>query len=152
MSVYERHVFVCTAGEWCPTIDGDGLGVHARLKALVKQRGLDKVDSILVPVRGGPHAELAIRLARDLGKRFDAQVVVMHIVPKGIGERALAREQACDVAVMLLSDPKRTAEQVARWPQRLVGFCSVSPLESYALPELEPPVQCERSQGLRGVS
>ena len=61
--------------------------------AVVKQRGLDNVGSILVPVRGGPHAELAIRLARDLGKRFGAQVVVMHIVPKGIGERALAREQ-----------------------------------------------------------
>ena len=61
--------------------------------AVVKQRGLDQVRSILVPVRGGPHAELAIRLARDLGKRFGAQVVVMHIVPKGIGERALAREQ-----------------------------------------------------------
>ena len=40
MSVYERHCFVCTAGEWCPMIDGDGLGVHARLKALVKERGL----------------------------------------------------------------------------------------------------------------
>ncbi|MEO8247353.1 MAG: glucosyl-3-phosphoglycerate synthase [Chloroflexota bacterium] len=62
--------------------------------AVVKQRGLDTVASILVPVRGGPHAELAIRLARDLGKRFGAQVVVMHIVPKGVGERALAREQA----------------------------------------------------------
>jgi glucosyl-3-phosphoglycerate synthase len=61
--------------------------------AVVKQRGLDNVRSILVPVRGGPHAELAIRLARDFGKRFGAQVVVMHIVPKGIGERALAREQ-----------------------------------------------------------
>ena len=49
--------------------------------------------SILVPVRGGPHAELAMRLARDLGKRFGAQVVVLHVVPKGIGERALLREQ-----------------------------------------------------------
>ncbi len=62
--------------------------------AVVKQRGLDKVTSILVPVRGGPHAELAMRLARDLGKRFAAQVVVMHVVPKGIGERALQREGA----------------------------------------------------------
>jgi nucleotide-binding universal stress UspA family protein len=62
--------------------------------AVVKQRGLEQVSSILVPVRGGPHAELAIRLARDLGKRFGAQVVVLHVVPKGIGERALAREQA----------------------------------------------------------
>jgi glucosyl-3-phosphoglycerate synthase len=61
--------------------------------AVVKQRPLDKVGSILVPVRGGPHAELAMRLARDLGKRFGAQVVVMHVVPKGIGERALLREQ-----------------------------------------------------------
>jgi glucosyl-3-phosphoglycerate synthase len=61
--------------------------------AVVKQRGLEDVTSILVPVRGGPHAELAMRLARDLGKRFGAQVVVLHIVPKGIGERACRREQ-----------------------------------------------------------
>ena len=40
MSIYERHCFVCTSGDWCGTIDGDGLGVHARLKALVKERGL----------------------------------------------------------------------------------------------------------------
>jgi hypothetical protein len=39
--VYERHVLVCTSGEWCPTIDGDGLGVHSRLKSLVKAAGLD---------------------------------------------------------------------------------------------------------------
>jgi (2Fe-2S) ferredoxin len=39
-SVYERHVFVCTAGEWCPAVDGDGLGVHARLKGLVKAAGV----------------------------------------------------------------------------------------------------------------
>jgi glucosyl-3-phosphoglycerate synthase len=61
--------------------------------AVVKQRGVDTVRSILVPVRGGPHAELAMRLARDLGKRFGAQVVVFHVVPKGIGERACQREQ-----------------------------------------------------------
>ncbi len=61
--------------------------------AVVKQRGIEEVSSILVPVRGGPHAELAMRLARDLGRRFGAQVVVMHVVPKGIGERALHREQ-----------------------------------------------------------
>lgn len=61
--------------------------------AVVKQRGVEQVRSILVPVRGGPHAELAMRLARDLGKRFGAQVVVLHVVPKGIGDRALQREQ-----------------------------------------------------------
>jgi (2Fe-2S) ferredoxin len=40
MPVFERHVFVCTSGEWCPAVDGDGLGVHAALKAAVKARGL----------------------------------------------------------------------------------------------------------------
>ena len=38
--IWERHVFVCTRGDWCPSVDGDGLGVHARFKALVKQYGL----------------------------------------------------------------------------------------------------------------
>jgi nucleotide-binding universal stress UspA family protein len=61
--------------------------------AVVKQRGLEKVASILVPVRGGPHAELAMRISRDLAKRFGAKVVVLHVVPKGIGERAVAHEQ-----------------------------------------------------------
>jgi nucleotide-binding universal stress UspA family protein len=61
--------------------------------AVVKQRGLEKVESILVPVRGGPHAELAMRISRDLAKRFGARIVVLHVVPKGIGERAIEREQ-----------------------------------------------------------
>ncbi|MGH2429432.1 MAG: glucosyl-3-phosphoglycerate synthase [Candidatus Limnocylindria bacterium] len=61
--------------------------------AVVKQRGLDKVESILVPVRGGPHAELAMRISRDLAKRFGARMVVLHVVPKGVGERAVEREQ-----------------------------------------------------------
>ena len=40
MSVYQRHVFVCTRGEWCPSIDGDGIGVHAALKEAVAAAGL----------------------------------------------------------------------------------------------------------------
>jgi (2Fe-2S) ferredoxin len=40
MGQFERHVFVCTSGTWCPRIDGDGLGVHARLKELVARAGL----------------------------------------------------------------------------------------------------------------
>lgn len=38
--IWERHVFVCTSGDWCPAIDGDGLGVHAALKKQVAQAGL----------------------------------------------------------------------------------------------------------------
>ena len=38
--IWERHVFVCTGGDWCARLDGDGLGVHARLKKLVAEHGL----------------------------------------------------------------------------------------------------------------
>jgi len=40
-SPYQRHVFVCTSGDWCPEVDGDGIGVHASLKRAVAVRGLD---------------------------------------------------------------------------------------------------------------
>lgn len=38
--MFERHVFVCTRGDWCPSVDGDGIGVHAALKEAVAARGL----------------------------------------------------------------------------------------------------------------
>ncbi len=65
--------------------------------AVVKQRGAKAIKRILVPVRGGPHAELAIRYADALAQYHDATVVVLHLVPPGItlavraqAERALA--------------------------------------------------------------
>ena len=39
--IWEKHVFVCTSGDWCTEVDGDGKGVHARLKKLVKQAGIN---------------------------------------------------------------------------------------------------------------
>jgi glucosyl-3-phosphoglycerate synthase len=62
--------------------------------AVVKQRGLGSVESILVPVRGGPNAELAITLASDLARGFEARLVVLHVVPPGGGAAALERERA----------------------------------------------------------
>ncbi|MBA2253638.1 MAG: glucosyl-3-phosphoglycerate synthase [Chloroflexi bacterium] len=60
--------------------------------AVVKQRGVKDVRRILAPVRGGPHAELALRFATALGHSFDAHVDVMHVVPPGID--ATIRSQA----------------------------------------------------------
>ena len=40
--------------------------------AVVKQRGIKDVQRILAPVRGGPHAELALAYAAALGRYFDA--------------------------------------------------------------------------------
>ena len=52
--------------------------------AVVKQRGSKTIRRILVPVRGGPHAELAIRFADAIAQRHDAVVVALHLVPPGI--------------------------------------------------------------------
>src|SRR6185312_6840751 len=38
--IWEKHVFVCTSGKYCPEVDGDGLGVHAALKRQVGAAGL----------------------------------------------------------------------------------------------------------------
>jgi glucosyl-3-phosphoglycerate synthase len=65
--------------------------------AVVKQRGIDEVRKILVPVRGGPHAELALRFAAALGRSFGADVDAVHVVAPDLDpllrsqtERALA--------------------------------------------------------------
>ncbi len=65
--------------------------------AVVKQRGSQEIRRVLVPVRGGPHAELALRFADAIARHHDAVVTVLHLVPPGItlavraqAERALA--------------------------------------------------------------
>jgi glucosyl-3-phosphoglycerate synthase len=65
--------------------------------AVVKQRGAREIKRVMVPVRGGPHAELALRFADAIARRHDADLVALHIVPPGItiavraqAERALA--------------------------------------------------------------
>ncbi len=61
--------------------------------AVVKQRGARDIRRILVPVRGGPHAELALRMADALAHRHDATVVVMHLVPDGVTEAVRAQAE-----------------------------------------------------------
>jgi nucleotide-binding universal stress UspA family protein len=65
--------------------------------AVVKQRGSKEIRRVLVPVRGGPHAELAMHYADAIARHHGATVVVLHLVPPGItlavraqAERALA--------------------------------------------------------------
>ncbi len=52
--------------------------------AVVKQRGAKAIGRIMVPVRGGPHAELAMRFANAIAKRRGAELLALHIVPPGI--------------------------------------------------------------------
>ena len=65
--------------------------------AVIKQGGAGEAKRILVPIRGGPHAELALHFADALARRSDGQVVALHLIPSGVtegirtqAERALA--------------------------------------------------------------
>jgi nucleotide-binding universal stress UspA family protein len=66
-----------------PTIDEVVRDAPADI-AVVKQRGSKDIRRIVVPVRGGPHAELAVRYADAIARRTDATVTVLHFVPPGI--------------------------------------------------------------------
>jgi nucleotide-binding universal stress UspA family protein len=52
--------------------------------AVVKQRGARDLKRVVVPVRGGPHAELALRVAGAIARRHDATLTALHVVPPGI--------------------------------------------------------------------
>ena len=39
-SPFERHVFVCTSGEYCPVTDGNSKEIHKAFKELAKKAGL----------------------------------------------------------------------------------------------------------------
>jgi glucosyl-3-phosphoglycerate synthase len=52
--------------------------------AVVKQRGVRNLKRVVVPVRGGPHAELALHLGKALAARHDATLAALHVVPPGI--------------------------------------------------------------------
>ncbi|HEX5465249.1 MAG TPA: glucosyl-3-phosphoglycerate synthase [Candidatus Limnocylindrales bacterium] len=83
--------------------------------AVVKQRGVGAVKRILAPVRGGPHAELALRFGEALAHFFAADLEVLHVVPPDIEptvrsqtERALAtfvKHHARDARPLLVEGP-----------------------------------------------
>jgi nucleotide-binding universal stress UspA family protein len=52
--------------------------------AVVKQGAPMKIGRILVPIRGGPHAELALQFADALARRGGGHVVALHVVPAGV--------------------------------------------------------------------
>src|SRR3954463_13245544 len=61
------------AAVFTPTIDEVVRDAPCNI-AVVKQRGIRDVQRILTPVRGGPHAELALTYAAALGRYFEADV------------------------------------------------------------------------------
>jgi nucleotide-binding universal stress UspA family protein len=108
---------------------------------VVKQRGVKNVERILTPVRGGPHAELALNYAAALGRYFEASVDVMHVVPPDVtpvvraqAERALAvfvRQHGGDPARPLLVDGNNVAGAILKEAEKaqlvVMGAAAVEP-------------------------
>ncbi len=61
--------------------------------AVVKQDGAAQITRVLVPIRGGPHAELALRFADALAHRNEGKVIALHVVPSGIAEGLRAQSE-----------------------------------------------------------
>jgi len=96
--------------------------------AVIKQRGATTIERILVPVRGGPHAELALRFAGAVAERHGAHVRVLHLVPVGVtqavrvqAERALhtfVRQHLGDVGEPILRESANVRATILREADR----------------------------------
>lgn len=72
---------------------------------IVKQPGLRAVRRVLVPVRGGPHAVLAARLATQIAGHWDARVTALHIeAPGSSGEQRQAGEEEFEAVLSTVDD------------------------------------------------
>ena len=66
--------------------------------AVVRDRGLEKIERILVPTAGGPNAALAAKIALALAKAHRGTVTMLYVCRPGadrrVGERAIAHTLA----------------------------------------------------------
>jgi len=81
--------------------------------AVIKQRGATTIKSVLVPVRGGPHAELALTYAGAIAERHGATVRVLHLVPPGITQAVKAQAERA-LQSFVRQNLGATAEPVVR--------------------------------------
>jgi hypothetical protein len=65
---------------------------------------------VLLPVRGGPQAELAVHLSEALADAMRSQAAVLHILPGGMPERERASEEAPFNELLALMRGVRTSE------------------------------------------
>jgi len=49
--------------------------------AIVRPGEMDSIQRILLPIRGGPHAELALRISLALAQAHQAEITALHIAP-----------------------------------------------------------------------
>ena len=93
-----------------------------------------------------PVAQAKPRTADDLIAQLDAARIKRAVVLSTAYIFEQPSRQAAAAAEKLRRENDWTAQQVARFPDRLIGFCSLNPLKDYALDEL---ARCARDPNLR---
>jgi nucleotide-binding universal stress UspA family protein len=92
--------------------------------AVAKGLNLATVKRILVPIRGGPHAALAFRLATGLAERVDGSVTALRIEVPGAGAAEHARDADEFAAVVATApSPERVREVVVTAEDVVDAIC-----------------------------
>lgn len=93
-----------------------------------------------------PVASAKARTAADLIEQLDAAGIERALVLSTAYIFEQPSRKADAAAENLRRENDWTSQQVARFPNRLIGFCSLNPLKDYALDEL---ARCVRDSNLR---
>jgi glucosyl-3-phosphoglycerate synthase len=67
--------------DWRSEIPADHLRSLLSDVVILKRRIPKRLKRILLPIRGGPYAELALRLALALAEQHDAEITLLHATP-----------------------------------------------------------------------
>lgn len=81
--------------------------------AIVRPTSLAGIKNVLVPVRGGPHAALAVQLAASLAERAGAGVTLLHVDRTDLPPAARERERAEFEAVLAVAPAEARARVTA---------------------------------------
>ncbi len=142
-----------------------GLSIHEVLKKapcnVVVACGVmpEKMGQVLVPIRGGPNAELALRLGLSLGRHANASIHTLHIIPKtpsperdvafhGL-QRVLNNLPEVNRQLLQTNDPTSAILLASKeYDITILGATSFSKDSSEGLGKVAETILRERSKGL----
>jgi uncharacterized hydrophobic protein (TIGR00271 family) len=83
--------------------------------AILKGEIPDKLECILVPTAGGPHAPAAVRIGLDLALESNAEVIALNLISGHVTSDARQQAQAnIDQTLADIEDPNRVSRRIAR--------------------------------------
>ncbi len=142
-----------------------GLSIHEALKNapcnVVVACGIlpEKMEQVLIPVRGGPNAELALRLGLSLGRYANSSIHTLHIIPKTPSQsrdvafhglqRVLNNLPEVNRQMLQTNDPTSAILLASKeYDLTILGATTFSLHSSEGLGEVAETILRERSKGL----